>query len=142
MNEYYYSSSKNEFYPLCLKEQYAASGVWPTDGIRVDDGVFEMFSNPPPGKIRVPGSDGLPSFCDAPPPTRDERIAEAEMNRSKLLAHADTVTADWRTELALGEISDDDRATLSAWMAYKRDVKATKAEDAIVPGFSWPAMPA
>lgn len=142
MNAYYYSPSKNKFYPLCLKDKYEAAGSWPTDGIRVNEEVFELFSKPPLGKVMAPGSDGMPSFCDAPPPTRDEQIAEAERRRSELLAHADTVTADWRTELALGEITDDDRATLSAWMAYKRDVKAINAEDAIVPGFSWPLMPA
>ncbi|EPH3079578.1 tail fiber assembly protein, partial [Citrobacter freundii] len=50
--------------------------------------------------------------------------------------------ADWRTELALGDISDDDRIKLSAWMAYKRAVKAVIAEDAIRDGFQWPAIPA
>lgn len=65
----------------------------------------------------------------------------AERLRQQLLANADAVTADWRTELALGEISDTDKASLSAWMAYKRDVKAVKGDVAITDGFAWPTKP-
>ncbi|EAX0034523.1 phage tail protein, partial [Salmonella enterica subsp. arizonae serovar 40:z36:-] len=38
--------------------------------------------------------------------------------------HADAVMLDWRTELMLGEISDANRGKLSAWLAYKNEVKA------------------
>lgn len=51
-------------------------------------------------------------------------INRAENERQKLLKHADTVMLDWRTELMLGEISDNNRAKLSAWLAYKNEVKA------------------
>jgi hypothetical protein len=30
---------------------------------------------------------------------------------------------DWRTELMLGEISDTNRAKLSAWLAYKKGLR-------------------
>ncbi|HFD4471041.1 TPA: tail fiber assembly protein, partial [Citrobacter freundii] len=64
-----------------------------------------------------------------------------ERERAQLLAYADNVTADWRTELALGDISDTDKAKLSLWMAYKRDVKTVNAADAILNNFLWPARP-
>lgn len=76
-----------------------------------------------------------------PPVTRDQLIAEAEQERERLLAYADSVMLDWRTELMLGEISDDDKARLAEWMAYKRDVKAVPAEVAIAPEFNWPPQP-
>ena len=59
-----------------------------------------------------------------PPPTQEELIQAAENERQRLLAAADAVMLDWRTELMLGEISDANKAKLSAWMAYKNEVKA------------------
>ncbi|SUG37848.1 bacteriophage tail protein [Salmonella enterica subsp. arizonae] len=44
--------------------------------------------------------------------------AKAETTRQKLLTDANSTIADWRTELALGEISDDDKVSLTQWMAY------------------------
>lgn len=57
-----------------------------------------------------------------------------------LLAKADATMIDWRTELMLGEISDDNMDKLSAWLAYKNQVKAvdvtTDPEHVI-----WPVPP-
>ncbi|EDV7623023.1 tail fiber assembly protein, partial [Salmonella enterica subsp. diarizonae] len=60
--------------------------------------------------------------------------------RQRLLTHADKVMLDWRTELMLGEISDANRDKLSAWLAYKNEVKAvdvTTTPDNV----NWPAKP-
>ncbi|AYL54378.1 tail fiber assembly protein [Citrobacter freundii] len=59
-----------------------------------------------------------------PPPTHEQLIQAAENERQRLLSAADAVMLDWRTELMLGEISDANRAKLSAWVAYKNEVKA------------------
>ncbi|MDA8500808.1 tail fiber assembly protein [Citrobacter sp. Igbk 17] len=71
---------------------------------------------------------------------RKAAIADAEKQRSNLLASTDKVILDWRTELMLGEISDVNRAKLSAWMAYKNKVKVvdvtTDPENV-----KWPAPP-
>ncbi|MDC6989933.1 tail fiber assembly protein [Escherichia coli] len=75
-----------------------------------------------------------------PPPTKEELIAAAEYERQQLLAHADAVMFDWRTELMLGEISDANRAKLSAWLAYKNEVKSvdvTTDPDHV----NWPVPP-
>ena len=53
-----------------------------------------------------------------------EAITQAENERQRLLKHADAVMLDWRTELMLGEISDANKANLSAWLAYKNEVKS------------------
>lgn len=50
----------------------------------------------------------------------------AESKRQELLAAANETVADWRTELQLDVISDDDKASLVKWMAY---IKALKAMD-------------
>lgn len=97
-----------------------------------------------------------PGFTTAPPKTPYDKwdgaawvtdieakhqaeIAEAEAKKSALLSEADAVTADWRTELALGIISDQDRAKLIEWMAY---IKAIKAVDTgMAPNVLFPKKP-
>lgn len=142
MDKQVYSAKNNAFYLLAMKSQYESAGAWPTDGVSVADAVFNEFAAPAPvGKIRAAGRDGLPVWVDIPHPPREQLIVAAERNRQELLSYADRVIADWRTELALDEISDGDKVKLSAWMAYKRAVKAVSAEDAVAPDFAWPVQP-
>ncbi|HFG0653948.1 TPA: tail fiber assembly protein [Salmonella enterica] len=75
-----------------------------------------------PGLAEISETEAM---CIAnPPPTHEELIHAAETERQRLLKHADAVMLDWRTELMLGEISDANRAKLSAWLAYKNEVKS------------------
>ncbi|EAY7431598.1 tail fiber assembly protein, partial [Salmonella enterica] len=65
--------------------------------------------------------------------------------RQKLLDGANSTIADWRTELALGEISDDDKASLTKWMAYIRALKTLDLtavpDEATFIAIRWPALP-
>lgn len=65
----------------------------------------------------------------------DRLLAQFEIERTELLAESNRITADWRTELLLDEISDEDKVKLSAWLAYNKAVKATKL------GEDWPEKP-
>lgn len=125
-----------------LKTEYQGSGMWPEDGIDVSDEISAEFTGQQPeGKIIGVGADGMPAWVDMPPPSREELISAAEQVRQQLLAHADAVMLDWRTELMLGEISDANRAKLSAWIAYKNEVKAVDVT--IDPEHvNWPVAPA
>lgn len=67
------------------------------------------------------------------------QINDAEQQRRYLLAEADQITADWRTELALGIIDDGDKAKLTAWMKYIKAVKAVDTSTA--PDINWTARP-
>ncbi|EDJ1200828.1 tail fiber assembly protein [Salmonella enterica] len=71
--------------------------------------------------------------------------AKAETTRQKLLTDANSTIADWRTELALGEISDDDKVSLTQWMAYIRKLKALNLsevkDEATFTAIRWPALP-
>lgn len=138
---YLYSKSKNLFYLKENIDNYKITGVLPGDCIDVTDEVFNKYSgHPPSGKVRIAGEDGMPAWGDIPSPTRDELIAIVENERQRLLAYADVVMQDWRTELMLGEISDDNKAKLSEWLAYKNEVKSvdvtTNPEHV-----NWPAPP-
>lgn len=74
-----------------------------------------------------------------PPKTKEELISEAERQRRGLLTDADQITSDWRTELALGILEDDDKETLTKWMMYIRAVKAVDVSTA--PDIEWPEQP-
>lgn len=102
------------------------------------DGSEDDFIKP--GLIAISETEALAIVN--PPPTHDELVTSVEQTRAELLASADMITADWRTELMLGDISDNDKESLSKWMAYKRDVKAIPVEVAIAAGFKWPSLPA
>ncbi|EAX4120859.1 tail fiber assembly protein [Salmonella enterica] len=71
--------------------------------------------------------------------------AKAETTRQKLLDAANSAIADWRTELALDEISDDDKATLTKWMAYIKGLKSLDlkgiSDEATFNKIQWPALP-
>ncbi|HGA1724754.1 TPA: tail fiber assembly protein [Escherichia coli] len=74
-----------------------------------------------------------------PPPTHEQLIQAAENERQRLLSAADAIMLDWRTELMLGEISDANRAKLSAWLLYKNQVKAVDVTT--YPEINWPPEP-
>ena len=141
MKNYLWSPSKNAFIPAGMVEDYRNAG-WDIDElIPVDDAVFAEYSaTPPDGKIRGISADGFPEWADAPQLTTEEQIALAERKRQTLLAQANEITADWRTELELGMIDDDDKVKLTTWMKYIKAVKVVDTSTA--PDVSWPTSPA
>lgn len=70
---------------------------------------------------------------------RQGDIADAEQHRQAILALVDKLTSDWRVELMLGDITEENKKKLSSWMAYKTVVKAVDVSTA--PDISWPAQP-
>lgn len=66
-------------------------------------------------------------------------VAAAEQQKAALLLEAQTTISLWQTELQLGIISDDDKASLIAWMNY---IKALQAVDtSAAPDINWPEKP-
>lgn len=137
---YLFSPSTFGFYPIEMKEEYLINGSLPSDVIEVSDSVRNEYNFAPPEGKQLSSSQNMPVWIDIPPATREELIAAAEQERQKLLAHADAVMLDWRTELMLGEISDANRAKLSAWLVYKNEVKAVDVTTA-PEHVNWPAPP-
>lgn len=70
---------------------------------------------------------------------------KAESQRQYLLSVANSTIADWRTELQLEVITDDDRASLIKWMAYIKDLKAMDLGEIFdIAGYEaidWPQTP-
>lgn len=101
--------------------------VWSTEDGSVT--IIDYIGDIKPGFTTQPPSTSFDKWDSGKWVTDTEAqhaaaITQAENERQRLLKHADAVILDWRTELMLGEISDANRAKLSAWMAYKNDVKS------------------
>lgn len=140
--EMVYSAANNSFFAKNDVEKYEEAGWELADVVDVTyDAYLEFIEDRTlQGQVRIAGADGFPAWGDIPPPTHEELIAAAEQVRQQLLAHADATMLDWRTELMLAEISDANKSKLSAWLAYKNDVKSvdvtTDPEHV-----SWPVPP-
>ncbi|HCL8730753.1 tail fiber assembly protein [Escherichia coli] len=132
--------------PTFISESWKSDGTytkenWPSDAVLVtEEETAKYWMTIPPDGKKLGTVDGKPAWVDIPPPTREELIATAENERQRLLAHADAMMLDWRTELMLGEISDTNRTNLSAWLTYKNTVKLVdvKTDPNHV---SWPELP-
>ncbi|WP_338300908.1 tail fiber assembly protein [Escherichia coli] len=140
MNAYFYSPSENAFYATAIRTDYIAAGTWPEDGVEVENRAAEAYmGDAPEGKVRAAGDNGLPCWVDIPPPTAIELVAQAEAKRENLLAEAKDTISLWQTELQLGIISDEDKASLIAWMKYIQALKAVDTSTA--PDIEWPVKP-
>ncbi|KJF75983.1 hypothetical protein UA45_20925, partial [Morganella morganii] len=126
------------FYAKDWIDDYGDS--YPADAIDVDESVFiEYTSAAPVGKVRVAGKKGVPQWADEPPLTHEQHVAIAESQKQVLIAEASEKTELWRTQLMLGIITDEDKASLKEWMLYVQKVQAVDPS----PGAAvvWPIPP-
>ncbi|WP_449553436.1 tail fiber assembly protein [Lelliottia amnigena] len=66
-------------------------------------------------------------------------VEAAEQQKAALLAEAQATISLWQTELQLGIISDEDKASLKDWMSYIKAVQAVDTSTA--PDINWPEKP-
>ncbi|EAA6251404.1 tail fiber assembly protein [Salmonella enterica subsp. enterica serovar Braenderup] len=67
------------------------------------------------------------------------QVMEAQQKKNVLLAEAQSTISLWQTELQLGIISDDDKASLITWMKYIQALNAVDTSTA--PDIEWPVKP-
>lgn len=67
-------------------------------------------------------------------------VEAADQQKAVLLTQAQETISFWQTELQLGIISDEDKASLIAWMNYIKAVQAVDTSKA--PDITWPTPPA
>lgn len=103
--------------------------------------VWEISKKEAPSNILIEGYnasivDGVYIFNYA---------TKAESRRQSLLTSANATIADWRTDLQLDVISDEDKASLIKWMAYIKALKAlnfsTLKTEADYNSTNWPPLP-
>lgn len=66
-------------------------------------------------------------------------VEAAEQQKAALLFEAQATISLWQTELQLGIISDNDKASLMLWLTYIKELQAVVADAA--PNIKWPTPP-
>lgn len=66
-------------------------------------------------------------------------VEAAEQQKSAFLAEAQVTISLWQTELQLGIISDEDKASLILWLTYIKELQAVTPDAA--PSIEWPTPP-
>lgn len=105
--------------------------------------IIDLGDYPPDSTPEAPATpydiwDGQKWVADSAA-KRKADIEYAGEQRLRLLSEVDDITSDWRVTLMLGDISESDKAKLSAWMVYKSEVKAVDVSTA--PDVTWPVKP-
>lgn len=117
---------------------YSVSMLWP-----VNMSVAEIDAADCPDDCRGDGSWLYRDGKVLPVPV--DYQAKAETTRQKLLNDADNAIKDWRTELTLGIISDENKAALILWMNYINALKSLEltdvSDEATFTAIRWPLLP-
>lgn len=117
---------------------YSVSMLWP-----VNMSVAEIDAADCPDDCRGDGSWLYRDGKVLPVPV--DYQAKAETTRQKLLNDADNAIKDWRTELTLGIISDENKAALILPMNYINVLKSLDltgvSDEATFTAIRWPALP-
>ncbi|EPT5086677.1 tail fiber assembly protein [Salmonella enterica subsp. enterica] len=115
MSKYAYSAKSNAFYYIGFRNEYLSNDTWPDDAIDVDDSVYVEFaaSEPPEGKVRSSGEDGLPVWVDIPAPTK-EQITENNLRvRNKLMRACTDAAFPLQSALTKGIATQEQQTTLA-----------------------------
>ncbi|EFF8775831.1 tail fiber assembly protein [Escherichia coli] len=145
--------------PIAAKDDFAVCRAASLDGWEYvadhrGETVYDIETGQPV-KITAPGdyAVGVTTFVPSTPYDRwngsawvtDEdaqksgEVKAAEQKKSALLTEAQSAISLWQTELQLGIISDDDKASLIAWMKYIQALNAVDTSTA--PDIEWPVKP-
>ena len=139
MTKYRYSAETNEFFPYSNESNYRASGQWPEIGHDFEEKDFIIWKseNAPAGKVRAAGVDGMPAWVNLPPPSQEELITQAELEKSSLRRAADSSITPLQDAADMEMATDEEIAFLAEWKKYRvllMRVDTTKPEWPILPG--------
>jgi len=129
------------FYAASTNSYYLPESPWlPKDCVSITEETYQaLLEGGRSGQVLTPDEKGYPVLV-ARTWSQEELQEIAGSQRVALLAMADDATKTLRTDLMLGIITDDDKATLTTWQTY---IKALKAVDtARTPDITWPEIPA
>ena len=136
-----YSPSENAIYSSILYDDYVKAGTWPKDGMAISDEDAEKFNggNKPDGKM-LGLVDGALSWVDEPPPSPEQKIADAQNMKATLRAKADAEIS-WRQDAVDAEIATTEEAeALAEWKKYR--VLLMRVDTSTAPDIEWPTPPA
>ena len=112
------------------------------DGIEIDDTVAaEFMKEAPEGKYRGV-IDGMPAWIDIPPPTHEEQIAAAELEKQQLINQVNEYinSKQWPGKAAIGRLKGEELAQYNLWLDYLDALELVDTSGA--PDIEWPTPPA
>ncbi|EMQ3538498.1 tail fiber assembly protein [Escherichia coli O157:H45] len=141
---YVYSAKNNSFFYKAETHLYEKAGWDLSDIIDVPYDLFFEFTQDrnEEGVMRVAGDDGLPSWEKLPPPTHEEQIAAAELQKQRLINQANEYmnSKQWPGKAAMGRLKDAEKAQYNLWLDYLDALELVDTSGA--PDIEWPTPPA
>lgn len=135
-----YSAKDNAIYPVALKQIYVDAGTWPDDGAPITDAMADEFSKRPADKFMVTGEDGLPAWEMEPPLTKEQLIAQAEMQKRILMAEAGEKISVLQDAVDFGMATPEEESALKEWKIYR--VMLSRVDTSLRADVVWPTPPA
>ena len=141
MNRFVFSPSESRFYALEWRADYIDNNRWPHDAINVSDSIYYEFSGTPPTGKQLVAVNNMPSWGDIPPPTREELIAAADVEKQKRIDSANDYmnSKQWPGKAAIGRMKGDELAQYNLWLDYLDILKVMTISG--VEAISWPEPP-
>lgn len=139
MNNYIYSPSQNIITPVMLKKYYVAAGTWPSDSVNIsDETAFEFSQQYPAGKTMAHDDNNQPCWIDLPPPTKEELVVEAELQKQKLIEQTSDYinNKQWPGKAAIGRLSESELSQYNQWL--DRLDALEDIDTASAPDITWP----
>lgn len=140
---YVYSAKNNAFFYESELNLYEKAGWDLSDIVDVPYDLFFEFTQDrnEEGIMRVAGDDGLPSWEKLPPPTHEEQIAAAELQKQRLINQANEYmnSKQWPGKAAMGRLKDAEKAQYNLWLDYLDALEAVDTSSA--PDIKWPTPP-
>ncbi len=117
-----FSAKSNTFYFLEEEAAYKKSGTWQDDIIPVSNDVWLRFvGDPPAGKERGAGKDGMPEWIDIKDQEK-KRTEDHNSYKDTLLEEADKHIRILKIVEEVHGLNDTQKKTLAAWKEHLTDV--------------------
>ncbi|HHJ4351701.1 tail fiber assembly protein [Citrobacter braakii] len=136
--KYVWSASNNAFFETNLFDRFISAGWSLNDAIDVSDDIFNEYTNPPEGKVRIVKA-GYPAWADIPPLSNEELSAAADVKKADLRVRADS-EINWRQDaIDAGLATIEETVALTEWKKYR--VLLMRVDCSKAPDISWPEPP-
>ncbi|MCC9298516.1 tail fiber assembly protein [Escherichia coli] len=142
--EMVYSASNNSFFAKNDVAKYEQAGWELADIVEVTYDTYLEFieDRTLQGKVRIAGDDGHPAWGEIPPPTHEEQIAAAELEKQQLINQVNGYinSKQWPGKAAIGRLKGEELAQYNLWLDYLDALELVDTSGA--PDIEWPTPPA
>ncbi|MGP4184563.1 tail fiber assembly protein [Escherichia coli] len=142
MMEFLWSPANLSFFPESLIQEYIDAGWDLSDAVAISDTVRAEYGGVwPQGKI-LSSVNGMPAWADIPPPTHEEQIAAAELEKQQLIDRVNEYinSKQWPGKAAIGRLKGEELAQYNLWLDYLDALEMVDISSA--PDIEWPTPPA